>query len=204
MGQSIENKVKNRIFGHGKGWCFTIRDFNDLGSHDALKVSIFRLKEQGIICRVTSGVYYYQENHPILGDIPPDLKLIAKALARKYEMKIQPSGAYAANLLGLSEQVPAMLVFLTDGASKKIKVGNREIVFKKTTLKKMKMAGKISGLVVQALHYLGPEHIDEKQIRIIKSKLTDDDKKILLKDASFAPLWIKKIIIEKILEGVHG
>ncbi len=38
------------------------------------------------------------------------------ASAGRDRVRLQPSGAYAANLLGLSEQVPAKVVFLTDGS----------------------------------------------------------------------------------------
>jgi hypothetical protein len=66
------------------------------------------------------------------------------------------------------------------------------------------MAGKISGLVVQALKFMGQDHIDEKKIRVIRKKLTSEDLKILKEDANFAPVWIRKIINTKIMEGFNG
>jgi hypothetical protein len=44
-------------------------------------------------------------------------------MAGRDRVRLQPSGAYAANLLGLSEQVPAKVVFLTDRASRVIATG---------------------------------------------------------------------------------
>ena len=201
MSQTVENKVKNRIYGHGRGWCFTLKEFSDLGSEEAIKISVHRLAKQELIHRLQIGLYYYPEKSELLGEVPPSLENVAKALAKKYKIRIQPSGAFAANLLGLSEQVPAKVVYLTDGESKKISIGNRQVIFKKTTPKNMSMAGKISGLVVQALKHIGKDHIDEKKIRIIKKKLTDEDKKTLTKDASLAPNWIAKIIREQIIES---
>jgi hypothetical protein len=199
MSQSIENKVKSRIYGHGRGWCFTLKDFVDIGSEEAIKVSMYRLTKQEIIQRLKVGLYYYPDKSEHFGYVPPSLEKVAIALAHKYKIKIQPSGAFAANLLGLSEQVPAKVVYLTDGDSKKISLGKRQIIFKNTTPKNMSLAGKKSGLVIQALRYLGKEHIDEKKISIIKRKLNDEDKKALSKDASFAPNWISKIIREQIV-----
>jgi hypothetical protein len=204
MTQAIENKVKSRIYGHGRGWCFTIKDFSGLGSEAGIKISVHRLAKQKLIQRLIPGLYYYPENSELFGIAPPRLENIALALANKYKIKIQPSGAYAANLLGLSEQVPAKVVYLTDGANKNIKIGKRQIIFKKTTPKNMKLAGKTSGLVIQALRFLGKEHIDDKKINILKNKLNDEDKKALKKDVSFAPNWIAKIIRENIAEDHSG
>jgi hypothetical protein len=131
--------------------------------------------------------------------VPPSLEKVATALAHKYKIKLRPSGAFAANLLGLSEQVPEKVVYLTDGDSKKISLGKRQIIFKNTTPKNMSLAGKISGLVIQALRYLGKEHIHEKKISLLRRKLNDEDKKALSKDASFAPNWIERIIREQII-----
>lgn len=63
----------------------------------------------------------------------------------------------------------------------------------------MSLAGKISGLVIQALRYLGKEHIHEQKISILRRKLNDEDKKALSIDASFAPYWIARIIREQIV-----
>lgn len=57
-------------------------------------------------------------------------------------------------MLGLSDQVPAQAVFLTDGMNRNLAVGNRKILLKRTTPKNMATAGRLSGVVIQALHYL--------------------------------------------------
>jgi hypothetical protein len=119
---------------------------------------------------------------------------VAQALAGLDNLKIQPSGAYAANLLGLSDQVPAKLVFLTDGSHKKIQIGNRSIVLKRITPKNMATAGKISGLVIQALRFVGQENIDDRVIGILKRKLAEKDKQILSADLRYAPAWIEKVV----------
>jgi len=204
MSETVGQKVKDYIQRHGEGWVFTSKDLMEFGSEEAIHVTLHRLKERGEIDRVAHGIYYLPKQNELLGKMPPDVRSVAKALADKYEIRIQPSGAYAANLLGLSEQVPAKVVFLTDGENKKIKIGKLELIFKKTTPKNMALAGKISGLVVQALKYLGQEHIDDKKINIIKKKLKDSDKKILKEDARLAPVWIRKIINSKIVEGSNG
>ena len=199
MNKTVKQKVIDCIHQHGEGWVFTTNDLIDLGSEEAIHVTLHRLTGRGEISRVAHGIYYFPKQNELLGTMPPDVRSVAKALAEKYQIRIQPSGAYAANLLGLSEQVPARVVFLTDGENKKIKIGKIDLIFKKTTPKNMTMAGKISGLVVQALKYLGKEYIDEKKINIIKKNLSVIDKKILKEDSRFAPVWISKIINTKIV-----
>ena len=108
-------------------------------------------------------------------------------------MRLQPSGAYAANLLGLTEQVPAKIIFLTDGPSRKVVIGKQVIVLKRTTPKNMAASGRISGLVIQALRYLGKVSVDSETISKLKKRLSQKDKERLLKDISCAPAWIGAI-----------
>jgi hypothetical protein len=190
MNQSIENN--------------TLKDFADLGSPESIKISVHRLSKEGVIQRLKIGLYYYPEKSELLGAVPARLENIAHALANKYKVKIQPSGAYAANLLGLSEQVPARMIYLTDGESRKIIIGKRQIILKKTTPKNMSLTGKMSGLVIQALRYIGKEHIDEKKINILKRRLSEEGKKMLAKDAQYAPNWIIKIIRENLIGSANG
>jgi hypothetical protein len=204
MTQVIENKVKSRIYGHGRGWCFTQKDFTDLGSVEAIKISFFRLEKSDFIRRLSHGLYDYPLTHKKLGLLWPNVEAVVMALARKYQLKVQPSGAYAANLLGLSDQVPGKVIYLIDGNSKELTIGNMNIVLKKTTSKNMKTAGKISGLVIQALKYLGEDFVTDKTIKTIKRKLSDSDKKRLSLDANLASGWISKIIKKEILGDWNG
>ncbi len=108
-------------------------------------------KKQSVIRRLAQGVYDYSKMHDLLGIIPPDLNEVAKAIAEKNGVQIQPAGAHAANLVGLSNQVPGRIIFLTEGPSRKVKIGNQEIIFKKTTKKIMYSAGTKEGLLIQAM-----------------------------------------------------
>ena len=191
--QSIVDKLKKRIYSKDKGFVFTKSHFLDLGSRAAVAKALERLADVGDIRRLARGLYDYPEKHPTLGDLPPNYERIAQALAGRDNLKIQPSGAYAANLLGLTEQVPAKIVFLTDGANRIVQVKNQQIVLKRTTPKNMATAGSISGLVIQALRYLGKNHVDNKVIGTLKARLTGDDKKQLMRDFRYAPAWIGSI-----------
>lgn len=193
MTGSIESKILHRIIGKKKGWVFAPSHFFDLGNRASVDQALSRLVRSGDIRRLARGLYDYPKNHPDFGDVPPSADRVASALAEKDNLKIQPSGAYAANLLGLSDQVPAKLVFLTDGSTRVVQVGNWRIKFKKTSPKNMATAGKISGLVFQALRFIGRENIDEIVIRKL-NRLPKKEKQILIADLRYAPAWMEKVI----------
>jgi hypothetical protein len=200
MRQSIEFKVKNRIIEHGRGWCFTPMHFMDLGSDTSIRKALSNLQKQNIIRRLTQGVYDYPKVHDVLGMIPPDLNEVAKAIAEKNGVQIQPAGAHAANLVGLSEQVPGQITFLTEGPSRKIKIGNQEIVFKKTTNKIMSSAGTREGLLIQALKNIGQDHIDQMTRIQIAKFLKESNEQEIRQNMKFAPAWIRSLVFDVIQE----
>jgi len=191
--QSIVGRIKKRIYGKNRGFVFTKSHFLDLGHPKTVAKALERLADSGEIRRLARGLYDYPEKHPTLGDLPPNYERIAQALAGRDSLKIQPSGAYAANLLGLTEQVPAKIVFLTDGPNRTVQINKQQIVLKRTTPKNMAPAGRITGLVIQALRHLGQEHVDDHIIELLKKRLSVKDKHQLMKDLRFAPVWIGNI-----------
>ena len=195
----IEAKIKSRIIGHGYGWCFTLLDFEDLGSDASIRKALSHLQKQKIIRRLAQGIYDYPEMHPLLGILPPDLNKVAKTIAKKNGVQIQPAGALAANMLGLSTQVPGRIIFLTEGLSRKVKIGNQEIIFKKTSKKMMSTAGTKEGLLIQALKNLGKDHIDKNVCAHVAKYLKDSNISEIRKNMKFAPAWIRALVY-KILE----
>src|SRR3989338_6836873 len=174
--QYTDDIVVSRIYGNGRGGVFTPSHFFDLGSHFAVRKALERLTNQGTIRRLSSGLYDYPKHHPALGDLIPSYEKIGKAFAGQHKLRLQPSGAYAANLLGLTEQVPAKIVFLTDGPNRKVQINKRKIVLKRTTPRNMATAGRISGLVIQALRYLSQDHVDSDVVTKLKKRLSGDAK----------------------------
>ncbi len=193
MAQPTEKSILSRVYGHKRGWTFTPAHFLDLGSYQAVALALKVLCDKGKIRRLARGLYDYPRQHPKLGDLAPTPEQVARALADRDGSRIQPSGAYAANLLGLSEQVPAKVVFLTDATDRRVTIGRQEIVLKRTTPKNMATAGRTSGLVIQALRHLGKDHVDDAVIDKLARRLSPDDRRQLIKDIRYAPAWIGAI-----------
>lgn len=192
--KSIDLSVRSRIFGNGRGWVFTPKHFQDLGSDSAIDSTLRRLKASGTIRQLARGLYDYPVLDSELGTITPSADAIARALVVRDAIRLQPSGAYAANQLGLSEQVPSRVVFLTDGPARKVKIGKREIILQHTTPRNMATAGRKSGLLIQALRYLGQDQVDAQVLATLRRHITDKDRASLRKDLIHAPAWIADLL----------
>lgn len=191
---TIDSKVIGRIFGHGRGWVFTPKHFRDLGGTAAIDSSLRRLKAAGTIRQIDRGLYDYPATDPVLGSVAASADAIARALVVRDAIRIQPSGDYAANVLGLSDQVPSRIVFLTDGPARRVKIGKREIILQHTTPRNMATAGRISGTLIQALRHLGKGRVDAGVLAILERRISDADRPIIRKDLVHAPAWIADIL----------
>jgi hypothetical protein len=155
---------------------------------------LHRLVKNGALRRLARGLYDYPRIDPNLGPLSPTIDAIVKALKGRDNIRLQPSGGYAANLLGLSEQVPTKIVFLTDGPARKVQLGKQVIMLKHTTPRAMATAGRVSGMVIQALRHIGQRHVDDSTVVRLRKRLSVDDKKQLLQDIRYAPAWIVAIM----------
>lgn len=190
---SIDRKIFKRIQSHGRGWVFTPSHFEDLAGSSTVTTTLKRYTDTSTIRNLARGLYDYPKTDPQLGPLHPSADEIARALAGRDEIRLQPSGAYAANRLGLSTQVPMKVVYLTDGRSRTVQIGNRQIILKQTTPRNMAAAGKISGLMIQALKHLGRASVDAEVIRKLDSRLDEAGRNQLMKDIRSAPAWIADI-----------
>ena len=188
--QSIEKSVLSRIYGRGRGSVFSPNEFLDLGSRGAVDLALFRLLKKGLLRRVDRGVYGYPEKSRLIGELSPSPEAVAKAMARQGARKLLPSGAYAANLLGLTEQVPAKIEYLTDGPTRRVMIQKLPVVLKQTTPARLATAGRVSGTVAQALRFLRKDQVDETVIQKLRERLSEADKEQLVRDIPLVPAWV--------------
>ena len=159
---------------------------------------------EGQIQRATRGVYCFPKLHDKLGKLHPTIDEIARTVAKRDHMRLLASGAYAANLLGLSEQVPARVVFLTDGESRKLSVGRAVIELKKVAPRFMALAGTESGLVIEALRHFGQRRVTQEMISRLKQVLSPRTKRELAKHLKLAPAWIRTLLLEVVEAENNG
>ena len=194
--QAIDSRILATIHGGGRGSVFVPADFLGIGSREAVDLALHRLARKGTIRRLARGVYDFPKEHPVLGPLTPSAEAVARALAGRDRTRLQPAGAYAANTLGLSEQVPAKAVFLTDGPARTVKIGTTTIQLRRTTAKNMATAGRLSGLLIQALREVGKDRVTPERREHLKRTLPADERRELLKDLKLAPAWMHSIFRE--------
>lgn len=194
--QAIDARILATIHGRGRGSVFVPADFLRIGSREAVDLALHRLARKGTIRRLARGVYDFPKEHPVLGPLSPAAEVVAVALAGRDRTRLQPAGAYAANTLGLSEQVPGKAVFLTDGPTRTVKIGSTTIQLRRTTARNMATAGRLSGLLIQALRELGKEHVTPERLEHLKRTLPTDQRRRLIKDLKLAPAWMHAIFRE--------
>jgi hypothetical protein len=193
--QSIENTILRRIYGKGRGWSFSQKDFSRIGSREAIDLALHRLLKKGKIRRVIRGIYDYPKFSSLLNkELSPDIDQVTQALARKFRWQVQPSGPAALNLMGLSTQVPGRFVYLSNGPNRHYKIGKTPIDFQHAVLKEASLKLPESVLIVQGLRSLGQEHITQEVIADIRDWLPPALRGKVLADTRTATNWIYKAI----------
>jgi hypothetical protein len=194
---TIQAQILQRLRRNGRGKVFTTKDFLDVGTRDAADQALSRLARSGKIKRLGRGLYFYPRVNPRLNlRIGPDADAIAEAVARQTGSQVIPSGATAANHLGLSTQVPAQPVYLTDGRSRKISVGNFCLVLKHVAPKELPVGSPQSAQVFQALRFLGRDAIDRHVVAKLRRVIAGRHRRELLRDARYAADWIGDVVRE--------
>ena len=192
--KSASKTIIRRVRSKGRGWVFTPKDFLDIGSRAIVDQALSRLAHKSIIRRLGRGIYDFPKTHSKLGILSPSPDSLANAIANQTGDLLLPSGARAANILGLSEQVPAKSVYLTTGSSKQKKIGNKTLVFRHTNISPSNDNAYKATLVIQALLHIGKAYIDDAIIKQCANSLSLKDKKILGKMAAQVPAWLVSII----------
>jgi hypothetical protein len=192
--QTMRDHIFARIERLGPGKAFSAKDFLDIASRGTVDMAFGILMRDGKIRRIHHGLYDMPKiNEALGGMLSPDIDEAARAIARRQRWKIIPDGAWAANLLGLSTQVPSKIIYLTDGPNSEVPIGRRIIHFKHARPKAMAgLEGKFA-LVVQALRYLGKESVGTREIDKLRDSLSPAEKRKLVKDARFGVDWIYEV-----------
>ena len=191
---SVDTKILKTIEDKGAGFVFTPSYFTDIGSRDAIASALKRHKQAGLIRQVSRGIYEKPRQRPDGRASSPSVDAIIAALRERDAVRLQPAGAYAANLLGLSEQVPTKLVVLTDGPTRRVNIDGQHVIFKHTTPRAMATAGRKSGLVIQALKHMGQHSVTGTLVKHLRRNLSRDEKKQLTADMRYAPAWIANVM----------
>ena len=196
--QSVYNEIKKNIESSEPGTLFFPSDFAETGSSDAVRAALTRLCRAGIILRAAQGIYYYPKTDTKWGSgiIPPTIEEIAEGIALRDKVRIVPTGAYILNLLGLSTQIPANVVFVTDGSGRRINIGKgKGILFKHTSeMRIFAFHSRMMLLIVMALREIGNRNVTKEHLSVIKQHLASVPQEDFQKDIQLAPIWVRKTL----------
>ncbi|MDR1582830.1 MAG: DUF6088 family protein [Prevotellaceae bacterium] len=199
--KNIANQIEQAVKKKRRGNFVFASDFAIFGSDEAVKKALQRLQKSGFLMRVAHGIYYYPKinNYKFIENkyLSPTVKDIAYAIAKRDKARIVPTGLYALNALGLTTQVPMNVVFLTDGAPRRIAVGKgRGILFKHTSeLKKLTYKSELLMLIVSALREIGEGNATPQELKIIKSHLANVSQKEFDADIKLMTQWVRKTLL---------
>lgn len=184
---SLADRILKRLRAKGRGSVVTPSDFLDLGSRANVDQTLSRLVSRQQLRKLARGLYDYPRLSPSLGPLSPSPDQVAKALAS--DGALQAPGAVSANRLGLTTQVAAKPVYLTDGPSKSAKIGRQTITLKHAA--RLPAAGTPAGDVYQALRWLGRDAVTPDVVSKIKSQLSTATKRDVARVAKQAPDWMR-------------
>lgn len=192
--------IKSAVECSGRGHIFFPDDFSGRESSDTVRSALVRMCENKFIIRLAQGIYYY----PIIdakwgmGIMYPSIDSIAQAIAKRDKCRIAPTGSAALNALGLSTQMPANVVYYTDGSPRKINIGNgRGLLFKRSTdMKRFSYTNETMQLVVAAVREIGNGKISEKDKGLLAERIKSVKEEEYLHDLSLAPAWVQKLLKE--------
>jgi hypothetical protein len=190
---NIADKILTRLQDQvGAMPVYTVRDFLDVGSRDAVDQALTRLVKDGSVLRVGRGLYAIPRFNALLQRrVPFNPDVLVVAIARRDNLKVMPGGLTAAHRLGLTNAVPAKVEYATDGASRVVEADGWQIQLRHTPPRIMRWADRPAGVVVQALNWLGKDLIhDSATLAALGQRLPDVVKQDLATDMGSLPGWM--------------
>jgi hypothetical protein len=172
---SVAKTLMKKLTGLKAGAVFCANDFCDLGNRGTIDVTLHRIAKSGIIRRLGFGLYDKPRKSTLLGYLTPDIGLIIKAYARRTGQTITLDPMGAANALSLTTQVPAQMIFLTDGKSHVLRVCGVDIKLVHASPKNLAGANTPIGIIIQALRYYSTADLPIQDVKALAKRLSTKD-----------------------------
>lgn len=157
----ILSHIREAVAKLPEGGLLSPKDFLHLGSRAAIDQSLSRLARGGEIVRIGQGLYTAKVASRF-GERLPSTGKVVEALAVRTGETIVPQEAVAANLLGLSTQIPMYEIFLTSGRSRKLVLGKQTVILRHAPRWMLLLGHRQGGVLIRALAWLGSDKAPEK------------------------------------------
>lgn len=190
----IIDSIEQQISQSEEGSLFFVSDFATSGNDVFISRLLSGFVDSGLLCRLSQGIYY----KPIktrLGILYPEISEIVKAIARRDNAQILPTGETAQNILGLSTQMPMNYVYLTSGSARKLTIGTKTITFKRCVPKNFNCRSGLLAILIQAMKSIGQDRITDAHKTTIRGLLQNNMPiESFEDDLKTAPVWVRRII----------
>ncbi|MCI0776078.1 MAG: type IV toxin-antitoxin system AbiEi family antitoxin domain-containing protein [Chloroflexi bacterium] len=177
-----------------EGGIVSPKEFLHLGTRANVDQVLSRLARKGLLLRIGRGMYTVPLKSRF-GIRPPSSRSVIEAISLRTGETIVPSGAVAANALGLSTQIPMRELFLTSGPSRSIKLGRRQVELKHAPHWQVREG--VAGAALRALLSMGDEY-SEETLNQLWPKLSEAEKKQLKFSRGSGPAWLATAISRQI------
>lgn len=192
--RSVSVRITRRIRFLPKGRPFSIKSFEGVGTKNAISKAVARLVKCGELQRVYRGIYMRPKAGRYFVKAQPDPWQLISLIAREKRLSLQIHGANAVRKFGLSTQVPLILIFYTNGASRSIFIGKGEVRLIHAAPMVMQHAGTEVGVAISALFYLGKDGTTPDCVSAIKNALSHKDFIKLM--SCRMPAWMRRAMEE--------
>jgi hypothetical protein len=182
-----------------EGGVLSPKEFLHLGSRVAVDQAFSRLNKAGKLLRVARGTYAAPVSSRF-GSRAPTPEKIVKAMAEQRGETVAPHGASAANMLGLTQQVPTREVYLTSGRTRKLKLGRSELLVKHAPRWMLALGTRPAGAAVRALAWMGPTHAS-KSLAALHRTLPETEWQTLISARAILPSWMAQAISQEATRG---
>jgi len=193
---------------------WTPADFADIGGRAAVDKALQRMVTSGQLRRIQRGLYDKPSQNALTGkSTAPDYRAVIDAIARRDQIRWLIDGMTAANMLGLTNAVPAKIEVLVDARLKPVTLGNQKIVFKQAAPSRLYWAGRPGMYLVQALHWLHDvisNDAEREPVRkTVRRMLADKETGPALLDdlkggLSAMPIWMQEILRGPLFDAAAG
>ena len=185
-----------------RGTVFFAEDLEGSGyTPDQIRWSLTRLVSDSTgVVRLARGVYCIPEAQEYSGKLMmPSAEVIARALARRWRVRIAPCGAQAAYLAGFTGLLTHQDTYVSDGSDQTFNLQNGMCIrfVRRVSLKVFQFRSERMRNLVEALRYLGKDYSIQSEARgVVADNLQWVSDEEFLHDIRLCPLWIRELLRE--------
>ena len=188
---SIDTQIARRVQRSARGTVFTPDTFACLGSRAAIDKALQRIGRPRRTAPAVAGPVRQAAPGRLLGTLWPSVDAVVAASRARTSCAFSRQVPTQPTCSDCPTRCPPSVELLTDGTSRTVKAGPMQIVLKRTTPRQMAAAGRTSGLVIQALRSLGPEHLTPQRTRSLRETIPAAERASAGTTTRLAPGWMQ-------------